>query len=103
MTDREYAKMCVGYGWRDLVDEAFDLIEKEEGVTVAQVKEKFGELRIYTNGASEFLQERLFEIETRSTYICEDCGVPAESKRVSGWVRTICKSCEDIRRVLPKA
>lgn len=103
MTDREYAKMCVGYGWRDLVDEAFDLIEKEEGVTVAQVKEKFGGLRIYTDGASEFLQEKLFEIENQSYHTCEDCGVPAESKRLGGWIRTICDSCERIRRVLAKA
>lgn len=96
MTDREYAKMCVGNGWHSLVDEAFDLIEKEPKVTVDQVKEKFGSLRIYTSGGSDTLQDKLLELEVRSTTMCEDCGVPAESKRVSGWVRTICKSCEDI-------
>lgn len=43
MTDREYAKMCVGNGWHSLVDEAYDLCEKY-GVEITQIKEKFGQI-----------------------------------------------------------
>lgn len=96
MINREYAKMCVDNGWHSLVDEAFDLIEKEEGVTVVQVKEKFGELRIYTEESSESLRQAIHEIEYKSCSICESCGMPASPKKLGWWIKTICESCERI-------
>jgi hypothetical protein len=48
--NKEYAKMSVGPGWHSLVNELFDLAEKEN-FTVAQVKEKYGILRIYIDDA----------------------------------------------------
>jgi hypothetical protein len=105
MTDREYAKMCVGAGWHSLVDEAFDYFE-EQAVEVIQVKEKFGQLRIYVTSASDemYVSENVYakiaEIEGRSGRMCECCGQPAEQRTKGGWVKTICIPCEEINRVL---
>lgn len=105
MTDREYAKMCVGAGWHSLVDEAFDLCEKY-GVEVTQVKEKFGQIRIYTGcmpkEVSDEIDPKIWHIEGRSSLICESCGQPAGQRTKGGWVKTICKSCEEINDVLAK-
>ena len=105
MTDREYAKMCVGNGWHSLVDEAYDLCEKY-GVEITQIKEKFGQLRIYTGIASEEVADeidpKIWEMESRSTSMCECCGAAAGQRTRGGWVKTICKFCEEINDVLSK-
>lgn len=106
MYDREYAKQCVGAGWHSLVDEAYDLLEPHE-IPVTQVKEKFGQLRIYTGimtkEVSDELDPKIWAIENRSMSVCECCGQPAEQRTKGGWVKTICVSCEEINRVLSKA
>lgn len=100
MYDREYAKMCVGAGWHGLVDEAYDLLEPH-GIKVTQVKEKFGQLRIYTGimtkEVSDELDPKIWAIEGRSMSICECCGQPAEQRTKGGWVKTICVPCEEFR------
>lgn len=105
MTDREYAKMCVGNGWHSLVDEAYDLCEKY-GVEITQVKEKFGQIRIYTGIASEEVADevdpRIWEIESRSGSICECCGQPSTLQSRGGWLKSICNTCKDINHVLSK-
>lgn len=101
MTDREYAKMCVGNGWHGLVDEAFDLCEKH-GVEVTQVKEKFGQLRIYTGYTPDRLYTKIHEIENRSGTICETCGAPSQLQTRGGWLKSICDPCKEILDVLAK-
>lgn len=105
MTDREYAKMCVGNGWHSLVDEAYDLCEKY-GVEITQIKEKFGQIRIYTGIATEEVADevdpRIWEIESRSGSICECCGQPSTLQSRGGWLKSICNPCKDINDVLSK-
>ena len=104
MIDREYAKMCVGAGWHSLVDEAYDLCEKYE-VEITQIKEKFGQLRIYTSwreDVTDDLDEMLWMIESRSSSMCECCGAAAGQRNRGGWIKTICKFCEEINDVLAK-
>lgn len=105
MTDREYAKMCVGNGWHSLVDEAYDLLEPYE-IEVTQVKEKFGQLRIYTGimskEVSDILDPRIWEIESRSMSVCESCGQPSELQSRGGWLKSICNTCKDMNDVLSK-
>jgi hypothetical protein len=88
--DREYAKKCVAPGWHSLVNELFDLAEKEN-FTVAQVKEKYGTLRIYANGASEDVYKMIDDLERRSSTICEACGKSGERIIRGGWIKTRCK------------
>lgn len=102
MYTREYAKQCVGNGWHGLIDEAYDLLEPHE-IEVTQVKEKFGQLRIYTGimtkEVSDVLDPKIWGIESRSMSVCECCGQPAEQQTKGGWVKTICVPCMEKPRV----
>jgi len=97
--NKEYAKMCVGQGWHGLVDEAFDLAEKEN-FQVTQIKEKYGSLRIYTDFLSEEQDKALTKLENRSFTMCQGCGVAAEAKTVRGWITVLCDSCRKINDAL---
>jgi hypothetical protein len=106
MYDREYAKQCVGNGWHGLIDEAYDLLEPHE-IQVTQVKEKFGQLRIYTGimtaEVADVLDEKIWAIEERSMSVCESCGQPSTLQSRGGWLKSICNTCKDINDVLAKA
>ena len=86
---RDYAKRCVYSGWHSLVDELFDLAEKEN-FTVVQVKEKFAALRIYVSDASEMIYKQITDIEIRSSGMCEICGKAGETVTIGGWLKTRC-------------
>ena len=88
--DREYAKMCVAPGWHSLVNELFDLAEKEN-FQVTQVKEKYGSLRIYADYLNEEQDKILSDLERRSSAICEVCGKAGEMISRAGWLKTRCK------------
>jgi hypothetical protein len=102
MTDREYAKMCVGNGWHSLVDEVYDLVESYGG-EIVQLKEKFGQLRVYTTPIPEEAHTKLYGIENKSATICECCGQPSTLQSRGGWLKSICNTCKDINNVLSKA
>jgi len=79
----------IGDGWYDIFADLCEKLSKIEGVVLAQVKEKFGQLRVYTyNGTDE--TERLCEAALeQSTHVCERCGA-AGKLRGSGWYYTAC-------------
>ena len=93
-TDRPRIKeagfFCIGPGWNGLVKE---LIEKAIAAgwdrQICQVKEKFGGLRFYINGAPEEVWALIREAEEKSYEICEECGEPGELRQV-GWYSTLC-------------
>ena len=106
--------MCWGFtcgdGWYDLIDDLSAKLEaeivklKENGTATdvlpvaAQVKEKFGGLRIYVDFATEEMYDMIDEAEKKSYTICEECG--AEGKvRSGGWIRTLCDDCDKARKV----
>jgi len=67
-----------------------DLIDAIEQLPVIiQVKEKFGTLRFYVNGATEEMENYIRFAEAMTSRICEDCGSPGKS-RSGGWVRVLC-------------
>lgn len=80
-------------GWHPLIKRAFKLIEGTE-ITVAQVKEKFGSLRIYTNPTADpknaEVMEGLWQIEIESTHTCMVCGKPGEIRDLP-WILTLCE------------
>ena len=90
MAMREYSKRCVAPGWEGLIDELFDLAEKEN-FTVTQVKEKYGTLRIYVDGANMEMHNKIDKLECRSSAICEICGKAGEMISRGGWLKTRCK------------
>src|SRR6185312_4754982 len=95
-----------GDGWFTLIDRVCRAYEneiemvasrglaKERWPRVAQIKEKFGSLRIYINGqVSEELDEERFRVQTYvSRRTCEQCGAPKKPWQYGSWV-TLCNSC----------
>ena len=73
------------------VEESRLLMEEEAAkVPVAsQVKEKFGGLRFYVNGATEKHWSYITFAESMSYKTCEVCGSPGE-RYTDGWHTTLC-------------
>ena len=78
-------------GWSDLV---WELCEKLEplGVQAAQVKEKFGGLRFYTNGLlAPGVLDHIQAAEKLSFKTCQDCGAPGTTGNKTKWLfATLC-------------
>lgn len=96
---RSYAE-C-GSGWKPLIRKCLEVYEKH-GAKVAQIKEKFGGLRIYFDLPDDLSDrddvwkicwEAEKEAEDASFKICEDCGSAGVIRNVSGWLRTLCDPC----------
>ena len=63
-------------GWFDLVATTLLRIKNMSTDTdfcVAQIKEKFGGLRLYTYGSTEEIDALINEVETLSYEVCQDC------------------------------
>ncbi|PVX82414.1 hypothetical protein [Paraburkholderia unamae] len=85
-----------GDGWFDLLDAlALNLqyATKSTGapqVVAAQVKEKFGCLRFYTDLADARQRAMIELAETMSGRICEECGNRGALMSTNGWLMTCC-------------
>lgn len=89
---------CCGPGWFPILERLFDefeQIQQEDGltVTVIQVKEKFGELRVYFRGGNERLQHCLRRAEEEAFYTCESCGGQSPGIRSGGRLSNLCDDC----------
>lgn len=104
--------MCWGFecgdGWFRLIHDLSAAIEaeaikvgldpeSEEWPMAAQVKEKFGTLRLYLRGYSDPIHELINHAEEKSEHICEECGL-AGTLRTEGWWHVSCEPCEQKRR-----
>jgi len=83
-------------GWYEPIHFAFQVFEKasEHGeVSIAQIKEKFGTLRVYAKTPRALKHRRLLDIvlEIESMNTCDLCGMPGELNRGFGWIATRCK------------
>lgn len=85
-------------GWQKLVRSTLEkLVEyakahPEVKIKVAQVKEKYGGLRIYVDfdNRTDEVNEILYQAERASYKICDDCGEPG-ALRHGNWIRTLCE------------
>lgn len=101
-------------GWYQLIDELSEKIEEinlkfenpEHKIYAAQVKQKFGGLRFYTEISDslfdeEELQQNVVQTvydliaiaETKSYTVCEDCGLPGTITKNRAYVETLCEKC----------
>ena len=90
-------------GWYWLINNLCKCIQtyidnnkKVTQIKVVQVKEKFGELRFYTDYSDDFIDGIIHFAEVLSNNICEVCGenIHNISKgHYDGWIKTICDSC----------
>lgn len=61
-------------------------------ITFQQIKEKFGELRIYAS-CNKATQDVIHKYEHISNNICIKCGRPNVPQTTNGWIMPICKKC----------
>jgi hypothetical protein len=87
----------VGSGWFEILYWTFLWIESHlEAIhynefLVTTIKEKFGALRIYTNGGDEFINRLLSDAAEMSRHTCESCG-RAGKIRPLPWKSSLCLS-----------
>lgn len=63
---------------------------------VVQVKEKFGTLRFYVQGADNEIRRIISHMEWASGVVCEVCGRPGKVQGAH-WLRCVCEECEKTR------
>ena len=86
----------IGVGWIPLVETFLKLAEwdaqynKTPPVQILQVKEKFGELRIYYSGGDKRTDAYVTFAMAMSKQMCEECGAPAVTSNKKGWIKTVC-------------
>lgn len=97
----------VGVGWYQLVAEVLQPIEDENGrltwdapdpscvklIEVAQIKEKFGGLRLYVDNAPVWVNELVSKAEAKAWTICCNCGESGAIKPSNYWLETLCERC----------
>lgn len=91
-------------GWRIAFGEQFcadiqhelDKLKSEAAADfrVLQIKEKFGQLRFYTNWVTEGIDEVIRRYENLSERTCIQCGAPA-TKITTGWISPFCDKCAE--------
>ena len=62
-------------------------------VRAIQVKEKFGGLRFYVDGADNEVYGMITMAEAMSYVTCEQCGNPGSLHHRGGWLKTVCSKC----------
>lgn len=87
-------------GWYDLICELFDgfvEILNDEKISIIQVKEKFGTLRVYledddvTEKYYPQLENKIVEAELKSSKTCEICGNEGLIRFINSWAKTLCE------------
>lgn len=79
-------------GWKDLYGPVLAAAD-ELNVGVRQVKEKFGELRIYLDGGPDWLREMAYRMGDLSNHVCEVCGKDGRKINDNGWIKVRCEEC----------
>jgi len=82
-----------GDGWFGLIERCIKALhELPDPPKLAQVKEKFGTLRVYIDGGSDEAYGIIQKAEAESEITCEECG--KEGKLYStGWWSVKCDDC----------
>lgn len=93
-------------GWakafgEQMCDELLEILKEGDYVDeyqIIQIKEKYGMLRIYSNGVPENISDKhhewLRKYEELSEKTCINCGAPAVCM-TKGWIMPVCQSCYD--------
>lgn len=83
-------------GWLSIIEETLQVLDsfEEPDLAVVQIKEKFGGLRIYLEGATEQHWDICEMAEIRSLETCEGCGGAGRIFRNFGWIYNRCGACE---------
>lgn len=96
---RKTALRCVGKGWAGIINSIYDA--KPRNISILQVKEKFGELRVYTGSYrknQDWFQDLIECYTDLSTRTCEVCGKIGKRRSDVGWILTLCNEHYDERK-----
>lgn len=89
-------------GWDSLLIEMHDkLVAADPDIKYIQIKQKFGELRVYTRPVTPTnpqVAEAIREAVIRSRVTCERCGETGKLRQARSWLITLCDGCEAARR-----
>jgi hypothetical protein len=82
---------AVGAGWLPILEELhLQLLAVDPRYGVAQVKEKFGGLRVYlATPEPDAASLAIDAAEERALRTCENCGQPG-APREGSWIKTLC-------------
>lgn len=82
-------------GWYDIIYLVLGRIRSQNNkgadIKLIQIKEKFGEIRIYTNTLPVYLEGVMDFATFMSKRTCEVCGNKGEGRSLSGWMKTLCE------------
>jgi hypothetical protein len=83
-----------GLGWKQIVEDLCSKLDAARlpALRVIQVKEKFGNLRIYLQGGNDQVSTLVEEAEALCARTCESCGAPG-TKRQDDRISTLCDYC----------
>jgi Archaeal TRASH domain len=86
-------------GWASLIRESLEKIDKIASKSgyptrVVQIKEKYGELRIYLDTETDEMSEICLQATLSSRKVCEMCGNPGVLKEKNRWYYTSCEDCD---------
>ena len=115
MFNQPYGGIAVGKGWWPIIEILCSNIQRHidwnneraekypelcykpiTQVTVAQIKEKFGEIRFYYDGGNDIIAGMVSMAEAWAAYACEECGAPG-TIRHGGWIKTLCDTHHNLR------
>lgn len=82
-----------GNGWLQIIKELFDdllpLTKNNPDFRILQVKEKFGDLRVYVANSNDEIDKAIGLAEAKSVETCDRCGDKG-IKRYEGWIVVRC-------------
>lgn len=87
----------VGDGWAGIISTMCWILNQrdtDKKFRFDQIKEKFGLLRAYHTGGSEYMAGVVRMAEDISGKTCEVCGQPGEQRK-GGWIKTLCDRCHE--------
>lgn len=97
-----------GEGWYPLIIECFDELQEIvdnnpefENFEIVQVKEKYGQLTIYSGYSWDIFDDILDEYMEKSLHVCEWCGTleNVDMKVWHGWYSTLCDNCFEKNKI----
>lgn len=86
-------------GWYQLLIPILEYIVKynseheDSKISITQIKEKYGELRVYVDHGTSELFDMIEDATDKSLEICEVCGKPGKLRDIRGWLYTRCDEC----------
>lgn len=107
----QHTCMCWGFscsdGWFELIYDLSSKLEtlilqlpedQREHCKASQVKEKFGGLRFYMDGATKEMRALIREAEDLSVHICDVCGQKGKLRTIKGYMQTVCEEHANDRK-----